>query len=39
MKIPEGEKLVVFAIGAVTNVASAIIEKPEIENKIVLFMI
>lgn len=38
LKMPEGEKLIVFTIGAVTNVASALIEKPEIENKIVLYM-
>lgn len=38
MKMHEGEKFVVFTIGALTNIASAIIEKPEIENKIVLYM-
>jgi purine nucleosidase len=38
MKIPAGEKLVVFTIGAVTNVVSAILEKPEIESKISLYM-
>lgn len=38
MKMPTGEKLVVFTLGAVTNVVSAIIEKPEIESKIVLYM-
>ncbi len=38
MKMKDGERLVVFTLGPVTNVASAIIEKPEIENKIVLYM-
>lgn len=38
MQMKDGEKLVVFTIGATTNVASAIIEKPEIESKIVLYM-
>lgn len=37
-KLPEGQKLVVFTIGPVTDVASAIIENPSIENKIVHYM-
>lgn len=37
-KIPNGEKLVVFTLGPLTNIASAIIEKPSIQNKIVLYM-
>lgn len=38
LKMNDGEKLVVFTLGPVTNVASAIIERPEIESKIVLYM-
>ncbi len=38
LKRPAGEKLVVFTLGPVTDVASAIIENPEIEEKIVLYM-
>jgi len=38
LKMPEGQKLVVFTLGPLTNVASAIIEQPEIESKIVLYM-
>jgi inosine-uridine nucleoside N-ribohydrolase len=37
-KLPEGQKLVVFTIGPVTDVASAIIENPSIESKIVHYM-
>lgn len=37
-KIPNGEKLVVFTLGPLTNIASAIIEKPSIQDKIVLYM-
>lgn len=38
LKMEEGEKLIVFTLGALTNVTSAIIENPEIEKKIVLYM-
>ena len=37
-KLPEGQKLVVFTIGPVTDVASAIIEDSSIEGKIVHYM-
>ncbi|MDZ7317413.1 MAG: nucleoside hydrolase [candidate division KSB1 bacterium] len=38
MNRPAGEKLVLFTLGPVTDVASAVIEKPEIQDKIVLYM-
>lgn len=38
LKMKGNEKLVVFTLGPVTNVASAIIENPAIEDKIVLYM-
>ena len=37
-KHPAGEKLTVFTLGPVTDVASAIIENPDIEDKIALYM-
>lgn len=36
-KIPEGEKLNVFCLGAVTNVASAVLQEPDIVSKIRLY--
>lgn len=36
MEVPEGERLYVVAIGAITNVASALIMEPAIRDKIIL---
>lgn len=36
MEMPEGERLYVVAIGAITNVASALIMEPAIRDKIIL---
>ncbi|MEM6698305.1 MAG: nucleoside hydrolase, partial [Bacteroidota bacterium] len=36
-KIPEGEKLTVIALGALTNVASAILIEPSVQSKIDLY--
>lgn len=38
MNVKDGKKLHILALGAVTNIASAIIENPGVEDKIALYM-
>ena len=37
LDLPQGEKLTIISTGALTNVASAVMVKPEIAKKIVLY--